>query len=91
MIQKPANIFLTNRAEILIVINRIRDKDRYAMRIAREINMSYGAVISVLEEIEDRGFIKKKNSGRIEYIILTKTGKELVNNLEKIKYNDKRN
>ena len=48
-------------------------------------NLAHGQMVSYLDELVDKNFIKKMRKGNNEYIIITDKGCELVQKLREIK------
>ena len=71
-------------AMLLNLYNKGKDVS-YASNLAKEIDCTYSHCVKVIQKFQKAGYIDFNRSGRIKELSLTKNGKEICENLNKVK------
>lgn len=57
----------------------------YASSLAKQIDCTYSHVVKILQQMEDAGLINFNKQGRLKLLTLTKKGKDVVENIDRIR------
>jgi len=57
----------------------------YASSLAKQIDCTYSHVVKILQQMHNAGLINFNKQGRLKLLSLTKKGKDVVDNLNKIR------
>jgi predicted transcriptional regulator len=73
-----ARLFLPTWTEVVLALHSLEPKDRYPQRLLRRTNAASSYFREVLGSLEASGLLEVKRSGRINRLVLTAAGNQLV-------------
>jgi|TARA_Y100000310_G_scaffold264194_1_gene274759 DNA-binding MarR family transcriptional regulator len=77
------DIFIRDKpVKMLILLLKSDYKECYAQDLAKEIDITYSYMITVLSELEKRKYVVREKKGAKQILTLTKTGRILAERLE---------
>ncbi|MBW3020370.1 hypothetical protein KY334_03660 [Candidatus Woesearchaeota archaeon] len=83
--KKIFNVLFREKPAMMLVELMNAKGELYASSLAKKIDCTYSHVVKVLQEMEDSGLINFDKQGRLKLLILTKSGKDVAESIEKIR------
>ncbi|MBR9677926.1 MAG: hypothetical protein GOU97_01335 [Nanoarchaeota archaeon] len=77
---------------VLIMVQLLKNNDKYASVLAKEVDCTYSHTVRILQELKKKSLVEFEKKGRLKLVSLTKPGKEiatyfrdLIKSFEKVK------
>jgi len=74
------NLFLHSKP--VGVILSLKEGEKYASKVSKEIDCTYTHTLKILSELKNYGLVKFEKKGRIKKVRLTETGEDIAHGLE---------
>ena len=80
-----SHLFLREKpVQMLVKLNKKKGKQKYFSVIAKEVDCTYSHTVRTLQELNRKGLLTFKKTGRKNIIQLTKLGKDMAETFDKI-------
>jgi DNA-binding MarR family transcriptional regulator len=76
-------LFREKPAMMLVSINK-SGSEIYASSLAKQVDCTYSHVVKILQQMEKNDLVNFEKRGRLKVLTLTKKGKEVAENIDKI-------
>lgn len=83
--KKIFNVLFREKPAMMLVELMNAKGELYASSLAKKIDCTYSHVVKVLQEMENAGLINFDKQGRLKLLILTKSGNDVAECIEKIR------
>jgi len=79
------NVFFREKPAMMLVELKNAENEIYASSLAKNIDCTYSHVVKILQEMQKAGLVNFDKQGRLKLLTLTKKGKEVAENIERVK------
>ena len=83
--EKMFNVLFREKPTMMIVNLYNTDAEIYASSLAKNIDCTYSHVVKILQQMEKEGIVNFEKRGRLKVLTLTKKGKDIAENIDKIR------
>jgi predicted transcriptional regulator len=77
-------LFLRDKPAKILLGLRTNEGPVYATILSREANCTYSHTIKILDVLRDMGVVEFKKKGRIKRVVLTESGSDIAQHMEKM-------
>ena len=79
------NVFFREKPAMMLVSLSNSKSEMYASSLAKQIDCTYSHVVKILQQMEEADLISFEKQGRLKLLKLTKKGKDVAENINKIR------
>jgi len=85
MVKNAFNTFFRKKPALILIALKNNNRARYGSLLAKEVDCTYSHAVKILQSLEKFGLVAFEKKGRIKLIKLTNKGREVADNIKKIK------
>jgi DNA-binding MarR family transcriptional regulator len=79
------NVFFREKPTMMLIGLYNAKSEVYASNLAKQVDCTYSHVVKILQQMQKAGLINFNKTGRLKLLALTPKGKEVAENIEKIR------
>jgi DNA-binding MarR family transcriptional regulator len=79
------NVFFREKPAMMLINLYNAKNEVYASNLAKQVDCTYSHVVKILQQMQTAGLINFNKTGRLKLLSLTPKGKEVAENIEKIR------
>jgi predicted transcriptional regulator len=79
------NVFFREKPTMMLIGLYNAKSEVYASNLAKQVDCTYSHVVKILQQMQKAGLITFNKTGRLKLLALTQKGKDIAENIEKIR------